>query len=177
MLQGYAKVLRLPYRGAPQTVSVLTDAALRSQRDLRVRLLAEELSAGLGSKDYLSEGLAVYYFLLGNACYMRDPRTVELVKSPQLLVAEIRSGKKPRIDCDEMAALIAALGLAMGNEVRIVTVAFHHAFHNGHRQYSHVFTQFVEPRSRAVVTLDPVAAEKTRQMLSRVKAAKIWPVA
>lgn len=177
MLQGYEKVLRLPYRGAPQTVSVLTGAALRSQNDLRVRLLAEDIAAGLGSKDYLSEGLAVYYFVLGNTRYMRDPRTVELVKSPQLIVAELRSGKIPRIDCDEMTAFIAALGLAMGNEVRIVTVAFRHAFHNGHRQYSHVFPQFVEPRTRAVVTLDPVAAEHTRQMLSRVKAAKIWPVA
>ena len=80
MLQGYDKVLRLPYRGAPQTVSVLTRAALRSQSDLHVRLLAEDIAAGLGSKDYLSETLGVYYFLLGNTRYMRDPRTVELVK-------------------------------------------------------------------------------------------------
>ncbi len=177
MLQGYDRVLRLPYRGAPQTVSVLTEAALRSQSDLRVRLLAEDICAGLGSKDYVSETLGVYYFLLGNTHYMRDPRTVELVKSPKLLVAELSSGKKPRIDCDEYAALGAALLLAMGNETRIVTVAFRNAFHKGHRQYSHVFSQAVEPRTRAVVTLDPVAAEKTRQMLSRVKAAKIWPVA
>ena len=158
-------------------MSVLTQAALRSQDDLGVRLLAEDIAAGLGSKDYLSETLGVYYFLLGNTRYMRDPRTVELVKSPQLLVAELRAGKIPRIDCDEYAAFSAALLLAMGNETRIVTVAFRNVFHNGHRQYSHVFSQAVEPRTRAVVALDPVAAEKTREMLGRVKAAKIWPVA
>jgi transglutaminase-like putative cysteine protease len=142
-----------------------------------VRLLAEQLAGGLGSKDYLSEALAVYYFTLGNVRYMRDPRTVELVRAPHVVVQELSRGKTPSLDCDDMASLIAALLLAMGNEVRIVTVAFRHVFHRNNRQYSHVFVQAREPRTQQWITLDPVAAEKTVQMLGRVKAAKIWPVA
>jgi transglutaminase-like putative cysteine protease len=142
-----------------------------------VRQLAEALAGGLGSKDYLSEALSVYYFVIANTRYMRDPRTVELVRAPHIVVAELAQGKTPSLDCDDMASLIVALLLAMGNEVRIVTVAFHHAFHRGKRQFSHVFVQAREPRTRMWITLDPVAAEKTAQMLRRVKAAKIWPVA
>jgi hypothetical protein len=50
-------------------------------------------------------------------------------------------------------------------------------FHKGQRQYSHVFAQAKEPRANEWITLDPVAADKTEQMMNRVKAVKFWPVA
>jgi hypothetical protein len=155
----------------------MKDAALRSQAHLPVRLLAEEICKHLQSKDYLSEILSIYYFVLHNTRYMRDPRTVELVRAPHLIVRELTAGKVPNIDCDDSSALIASLLLAMGCECRIVTVAFNDRFYRGQRQFSHVFCQAHEPHSKAWVTLDPVAAEKTGQMLRRVKAAKIWPIA
>jgi hypothetical protein len=152
-------------------------AARVSQGDLSVRALAEEICRGLVSKDYLSEALAIYHFVLTHTRYMRDPRTIELVKMPYVIVREILAGQMPSIDCDEMAALIGALLIATGAEVRFVTVAFDHMFYRGERQYSHVFVQAREPRSGSWVTLDPVAADKTAQMISRTKAAKFWPVA
>jgi transglutaminase-like putative cysteine protease len=159
------------------TVAVMMDAALRSQDHLPVRLLAEEVCSKIGSKDYLSEILACYYFVLANTRYMRDPRTVELVRAPHVVVKELTEGRVPNLDCDDMTAFLIAMLLAVGCECRIVTVAFRNAYFKGTRQYSHVFAQAKEPRTHTWITLDPVAAEKTAQMLRRVKAAKIWPVA
>lgn len=173
----YDRILKFPYRGAPQTVSVIKKAALASQNSYVVRELAEGITAGLPSKDYLSEYLAIYYYVLANVRYMRDPRTIELVRSPNVLAKQLKAGLTPSADCDDMAALICALVLSTGGQCRVATVAFRNMFHNGERQFSHVFAQAMEPRSRAWITLDPVAADKTREMMGRVKAVKFWPIA
>lgn len=171
------RVLHFDYRGAPQTVDVMRRAALESQSNLAVRQLAEAACAGLDSKDYTSEYLALYNLLLQRCRYMRDPRTVELVRAPYLVAQEILRGGRPNLDCDDLSAMLGALILAVGGNVRFVTVAFRNAFYNGERQYSHVFAQALEPRSGLWIVLDPVAAEKTGEMMRRVRAAAIWPVA
>jgi hypothetical protein len=171
------KVLQFEYRGAPQTIGVMRRAALDSQQHLAVRKLAEDACKSIDSKDYTSEYLGLYHLLLQRCRYMRDPRTVELVKAPYLVATEILRGGRPSLDCDDLAATLGALILAVGGNVRFVTVAFHNAFYNGARQYSHVFAQALEPRSGLWIVLDPVAAEKTQEMLSRVTAAAVWPVA
>lgn len=175
--QAYDRVLKLPYRGAPQTVSVIGRAALDSQKHYAVRELAEDICRGLPSKDYLSEYLAIYYFLLANTRYMRDPRTVELVRAPYVVVEELRRGKKPSVDCDDLAAIATALTLAVGGHSRVVTVAFRPMIHNGQRQFSHVFGQAQEPRTKQWITIDPVAGSKTNQMMRRSVYAKAWPIA
>lgn len=172
-----SKILQFAYRGAPQTIQVMRRAALDSQNKLVVRRLAETVCRDLDSKDYSSEYLALYNFVLQRTRYMRDPRTVELVRAPYVVADEIFAGGRPSLDCDDMSAMLGALVLSVGGTVRFVTVAFRNAFYNGARQYSHVFTQALEPRSGLWIVLDPVAAEKTKEMISRVKAAAVWPVA
>ncbi len=177
MALGDDRVLKLPYRGAPQTVAVIQDSVLKSQNHLAVRSLCEEICEGVRSKDYLSEILAINNFVWSHTRYMRDPRTVELVYAPQLTAGAIAKGRVPSLDCDDMAALNAALLLSAGCETRVVTVAFAHAFYKGQRQFSHVFAQGREPRSGVWVTCDPVAGKNTQQMLRRAVAAKVWPIA
>ena len=177
VLESHDRVLKLDYRGAPQTVGVMRDAALSSQEHLSVRQLAEEICQGVASKDYASEYLAIYYHVLGRTRYMRDPRTVELVKAPHVVATDLLLGKVPSLDCDDLAALIAALILTVGGEPEFVTVAFKNQFFNGERQYSHVFCRAREPRTKEYVVLDPVSAEKTHEMFSRIRAAKVWAVA
>jgi hypothetical protein len=172
-----SKILQLEYRGAPQTIDVMRKAALVSQSKMVVRRLAEQVCQSLDSKDYVSEYLALYNFLLQRTRYMRDPRTVELVRAPYIVAEEILAGGRPSLDCDDLSAMLGALILAVGGTVRFVTVAFRNAFYNGKRQYSHVFTQALEPRTGLWIVLDPVAAEKTKEMIDRVKAAAVWPVA
>jgi transglutaminase-like putative cysteine protease len=85
-------------------------------------------------------------------------------------------GGRPNLDCDDESVLLAALFAAVGANVRFVTVAFANQFYKGVRQYSHVFCQALEPKTGTWIVFDPVAADKTAQMLGRVKAAAVWPV-
>lgn len=80
-------------------------------------------------------------------------------------------------NCDDLATFLAALYLSVGRRVRIVTVAFKKIVFNGEIQYSHVFVQVQEPRTRVWINTDPVAAEDTAKMLREVQAIKFWPVA
>lgn len=177
LLSDNAPVLKLPYRGAPQTVGVMKHAALVSQSHFPVRLMAEEVCSRIGGKDYTSEALACLYFLESRSRYMRDPRTVELVRAPYVVVQEILHGKIPSLDCDDMAAFLGAMLLQTGAEVRFATVAFRPLIYRGQKQFSHVFTQCREPRTGAWLSLDPVAGERTPEMLNRVVQAAFWPVA
>lgn len=158
-------------------MGVIKHAALDSQSDYAVRELAEAICSGIPSKDYLSEYLAIYYWVLANTRYMRDPRTVELVRAPNVVARTVLRGQKPSLDCDDMTSLICALVLAVGGSCRAATVAFRNMFHRGRRQYSHVFAQAREPLTNRWIILDPVAADRTEAMKRRVVAVKFWPIA
>ena len=103
MTDWQAPVLRLPYRGAPQTVGLIRESAHKAQQDVAVRQLAEAVCSGLPSKAYLDEYAALYRFVESRTRYMRDPRTVELVRSPSVVVQSLWAGQVPQLDCDDMA--------------------------------------------------------------------------
>lgn len=167
----------MAYNGAPQTISVMRAAALADADRYDTRRLAEAVCEQLASKDYTSEYMALYHFLLQRSRYMRDPRRTELVRAPWVVSQQILAGHIPSLDCDDMATWLAAAVLAVGGRPEFMTVAFARMYFRGQQQYSHVFTRALEPRSRTQIVLDPVAAEKTTQMLGRIKAASAWPVA
>jgi len=155
--------VQAPFRGAPQTVALIKQYALDAQSHPSVRLLAEGIVGGLGPKDCVSEIAAIYYYVIGHTRYANDPRTVELVRRPERIIAEINAGKVPSLDCDDLVVLEAALLLSLGREVRVITIAFDKAKYKGQIQYSHVYLQAKEPRTSKWIVLDPVAAEDTAQ--------------
>lgn len=168
---------RVGYSGAPQTVAVMRRGALDDANHFVTRQLAESVCEGLDSKDYASEYLALYQFLLQRTRYMRDPRRTELVRAPYVISQQIMQGHRPSLDCDDMATWLAAAVTAVGGRAEFCTVAFQRMYYEGVQQYSHVFTRALEPRTRAYIILDPVAAEKTPEMQRRIVAASTWPVA
>jgi transglutaminase-like putative cysteine protease len=170
-------VVTAPFRGAPQTVQSIISASLAAQDHMQVRELAERICRELRSKDYLSEALAIYHYVVANTRYTRDPTTIELVKAPYRIIDELLGDERPMIDCDDMTVLIVTLLLSLGHRVRVVTAAFANQFYKKERQYSHVFAQVWEPHSNTWITLDPVAGEHTRQMHARIVAAKVYGVA
>lgn len=176
-----------PFRGAAHTVAMIKRFALEAQANYRLRLLVEQVVGRLTPKDFLSEILAVYWWVVANVRYCNDPRTVELVRAPREVIARLdlvinrgldpQARWRPSLDCDDMTTLLAAMLLALGREVQIVTVAFRDAFFRGERQFQHVFLRVREPRTNQWIVLDPVAAEQSATMLRRTVAAKIWPIA
>ena len=165
------------YSGAEQTVRVMARSILEDANHFETRELCEVVCQGLDSKDYLSEYLALYGCLLANTRYMRDPRRVELVRAPWVISRMILDGHRPSIDCDDASNWLAAAVLAVGGAPELVTVAFNDGMiYNGKQQYSHVFCRALEPKTRRYVVLDPVAAEKTSEMLRRVRAHHEWPI-
>ncbi len=166
---------RVGYNGAQQTIQVMSRAALDDASHFETRQVAEAVCEGIDSKDYVSEYLALYNFLLQRTRYMRDPRRTELVRAPYVVSKQLLAGHRPSLDCDDMATWLAAAVLSVGGNAQFATVAFQKMMYDGQVQYSHVFCCAIEPRARARVILDPVAAEKTAQMLSRVQAARVWP--
>lgn len=171
------EIITTPFFGAGSTVEAIRSAILAAQTDFTVRRLAENIVRELRSKDYLSEAIAVYNYVWANSRYCRDPRTIELVKEVHIPAGELLRGEKPQIDCDDMTALIGALVLVLGGQCQIVTVAFQDIRVQGEQQFSHVFIQVREPRSGGWITLDPVAGPRTKEMLHRVKIAKVWAIA
>lgn len=165
------------YSGAPQTISVMRRAVLDDAGHFETRQLAEVICEQLASKDYVSEYQALYFFLLQRTRYMRDPRRVELVRAPYMVSKQIMAGHRPSLDCDDMATWLAAAVTSVGGAAEFCTVAFANLMYGAQRQYSHVLTRAVEPRTRIRIILDPVAAEKTPQMIQRIKYAAVWPVA
>jgi hypothetical protein len=164
------------YSGAPQTIGVMRRAALEDADHFETRQIAEIVCEGIDSKDYTSEYLALYHFLLQRTRYMRDPRRTELVRAPYVISKQILAGHRPSLDCDDMSTWLAAAVLAVGGRAEFCTVAFQRMFYEGKQQYSHVFTRALEPRTRCQIVLDPVAAEKTPEMQRRIVAAEAWPV-
>lgn len=165
---------RVGYNGAPQTIDVMIHAALEDHKHFETRQIAESVCERLDSKDYVSEYLALYYFMLQRSRYMRDPRRTELVRAPYLISRQILAGHRPSLDCDDMGTWLMAAVLAVGGTGWFATAAFNNARFEGQPQYSHVFDVALEPRTRGRIVLDPVAAEKTPEMLRRVKAIRLW---
>lgn len=160
----------VPYQGTDDTVRHMRALALGAQTSWPLRRLVEELCRGLRGKCYLSELAALFYFVCENVRYQRDPRTVELVKTPE---ATLATGVG---DCDDIATLIAALALLSGSEARYVTAGF-----RPDGVHTHVFAEALEPRTKRWVTLDPVAVDpaggpRVAEMLQRTRSFQITPV-
>lgn len=172
----FDRILKLPYRGAPQTVSGIQKTAREAVlSDYSIRRQMEDICSKLDSKDYLSEILAPLYWVKAHTRYMRDPRSVELVRSPSEILWRIRRGERPGIDCDDGSALIAALQESGGVQCRITIVAFQNLMYRGERQFTHVFPEAYEPSRGAWVCSDFVPRD-INAMLKRVKFARIFPM-
>lgn len=171
-----ARPSRVSYWGAPQTIEVMGKAILDDAKHFETRRLVEAVCEQLDSKDYTSEYLAAYYFMLQRTRYMRDPRVTELVKAPWVMSRQILEGRRPSLDCDDMIVELGSMHQQMGGKVELVTAAFAHQFVDGRRQYSHVFERVLEPRNGRWLVFDPVAAEKTAEMLGRIVAYDTWPI-
>jgi hypothetical protein len=154
------------------TLAAMKRLSHAAKKDLTILKLTREIVRGLEPGDYNSEIQAIYHWVCQNVRYVRDIHDVELVISPQR-VLELGGG-----DCDDMACLLAAMLMSIGNECRFMVVGFEN------RTPSHVFCQ-VALRSASTgdggvagdkvwATVDPVADDSTAMMHKRVGFARSY---
>lgn len=159
------------FHGSRDTLRAMVSAALglHGERSSLVRSATEEAIGKLFPKAYDSEILSICFWAMQKVRYVNDPMHLELVKTPERLVTEIRQRGFARGDCDDIACLIATMCLQVGRNAQFVVVGF-----GDKGSYSHVFARVQEPRTKKWIVCDPVAGSDVRSMLNKVKTYQIW---
>ena len=137
-----------------------------AQEDASLRLFAETLVTGLFPHDYLSEYAAVLNWVRLHIRYVRDPVTIEQVKTPRAVLETEGS------DCDDMSVLIGSLLGTLGAKIRYVAGAFTNNS-DGTPALTHVWCEAWEPNIKGWVVLDPVPGRRVGQMLGKLISAKM----
>lgn len=156
------------------TLAAMRQLAHAAKKDLGIVRLTREIVRDLQPGDYNGEILAIYNWVCQHVRYVRDIHDVELVISPQKLL-QLGGG-----DCDDLATLLAAMLMSIGNECRFMVVGFED------KNPSHVFCQVAlrtgdagggnASGGRVWATVDPVADDTTAQMHRRVGFARSYPL-
>lgn len=165
------------YRGVQHSIDVMTKQAAGPRGDLSplVRFVAEDICRYVAPKDYLSEILAVRYWVLQKAPYFNDPARVEWIRDPVAILEQIKAYGVCRCDCDEINELMAALWMACGKRVQFITAAFTPTGPD-----THVFVRCEipgRPRGKEQwIVGDPVAGTRETTMLTKVKRFTAYDV-
>jgi hypothetical protein len=164
------------YGGVEHSIEAMKRGILsdRGAWSPKVRFAAERIVERVSPKDYLSEVLAIRHWVSAHAPYLRDPAHVEWIRDPQALLEAMEASPTGvvRCDCDEISSLIAALWLAVGNQVELVTVAFDRG------PASHVFVRCKVPKAarNEWIVCDPVAGSKEAAMLKAFRRFWTYPL-
>lgn len=154
----------LPPPTPKQTMAAMSKLANQAQFDVAIRALAEKIVKGLFPHDYLSEYVAILCWIRNHIRYVRDPVTIEQVKTARAII-ETESA-----DCDEMGVLAASLVGAIGGKSRFVAATF-----NNSNPLTHVWAEAWDPGSKAWIILDPVPGRRVGQMVGRIVRTMIHP--
>jgi len=159
------------FSGARDTLRAMVEAAQGAygERSALVRRATEEAIGRLAPKAYGPEILAVGYWVTKNVIYVNDPLHVELLKTPERLVREVREQGFARGDCDDIACLTGTMALQLGRQAQFVVVGF-----SGPGDFSHVFCRVKLPKTEQWIVIDPVAGSNIRSMLGRVRTYQLW---
>lgn len=130
--------------GTMLIVAKMRGLARGGQSHPDVRKLALDITNGIPGKDSFSQIWSIRNWLDTHIWFTRDPRSAELLYTPERMVAILRdplNGGILRVDCDDVAILAAALAGAVGLRSRFVVVGFL----SPNAPYRHVWTELADP--------------------------------
>lgn len=134
------RYLELP-DGEEGTVQVLGLMRELARRGATSPLIRRGALHSVGQQAGTPQGArAIRVFLERHARFFPDPPGLELVQTPELQMERIRSVGYVCGDCDDIAVLGAALGLAAGFPTRFVVLAF-----DPSGPWEHVYTELQVP--------------------------------
>jgi hypothetical protein len=97
--------------------------------------------------------------------FLPDPLHAEALHDPAWVVGQILTAGQVRLDCDDVAMLVAAMGLSIGLRARFTVIGFN--FPNA--PYRHVFAELADPRRPRWLAVDPT---KPVQGLSQLRVTR-----
>ena len=138
-------------RGLAQTLRKLNQLATSYGRNVAIRLEAESIIRGkVVDNDVSGQVYAVLNYVKDKVRYLRDPLAWEYVKTPDLMLEQIRTYGHTMGDCDDHVLLMNTLLDSLGIRTKCVAVII-----NGASTFNHVISS-VYMRNRWV-DLDPCA--------------------
>ncbi len=137
--------------------------AHQGKGDDLVRSTVEDICRDITPGNYAAEMLACYYWVCANIRYMRDPHSLERVSAPRNVL------ERGTEDCESIATLIAAMGMACGNQMAFCICSF-----SNPPVPSHAYAMVRSPGGW--IPLDPVANRVTSDMSRRMTWKQIIPV-
>ena len=122
--------------GALETLHHMAAIAREAAIDPLVREVAAVLAWRTGT-DAGAQARRLRGWLAGRVGFLRDPIVAEAVHRPATLIRDIAQRGRVEVDCDDVAVLAAALGMAIGLRARFVIL--------GRDGWEHVFTELGDP--------------------------------
>jgi hypothetical protein len=101
-----------PFRGPEDTIALMGQMVKgpRGEQSITVYRATEHVVRGLQPKDYLSEILAIRYWVAEKIRYKNDPLAMETVSDPERLITEIAKYGRATADCFPAGTLTLAKG-------------------------------------------------------------------
>jgi hypothetical protein len=141
------------WEGTDQTVAKATELVRDSLSDPVVRLTAENIVRKLPERDKSAEIRAISQFVRKNIRYTNEG--IETIKTPRLLLDEIRTHGKAVGDCDDHVILWLALHKVIGQKVRIKVLS-----QRKNKVASHIYGQVYNPDTDQWISDDTIRKNK-----------------
>jgi hypothetical protein len=139
--------------GIRQTVHAMSAAVRWSLNHSDLRARTELLIASCQERDELCEVRSIFKWVLAHFRYVRDPRFLELFKSPEVVDQEINAHGQFAGDCDDVSGYLAALLLSIGYPVRFVVINIA----GQGEAFRHIYLKVFLPRERRWMALEATA--------------------
>lgn len=139
--------------GIVATVNKMVYAVKWSIHNYDIRRRAEVIIASCLERDELCEVRSIFKWVLAHFHYVRDPRFLELFKSPEVVDKEIDSRGRFIGDCDDVAGYLAALLISIGYPCQFVVINVP----GQGEEYRHVYMRVFLPRARRWMALEATA--------------------
>ncbi len=110
--------------GSYRTISIMKRLVNESLSNPLVVARAKDIVQFAGPKNQIEQANEIRNYLLDHTQFMRDPRGVELIHTPEKQIRTIDQRYYIQIDCDDFAVLAAALGKAVGIRAKFVILKF-----------------------------------------------------
>ena len=95
-----------------------------SLKDWGVRETAQDIVRDVRERDKLTEAKSVFKWVQSKVRYTYDPKGLETIQTPKVLLEDIANKGRAYGDCDDFTVLIGSLLRGLGHTIRIKAVSF-----------------------------------------------------